>query len=413
VSLNKKVLLMLGAGLAFGMLIQRLGMESLLGLVRDIGVIGTVWTNAMVMTVVPLVIAATVATLAAAPSARDVGRVAAPTLAGYALLLLAAATLTVLLASVFLPLIRVAGWGGPSTMEAATGLGTASAEPYSIAQWFTSLVPSNAVDSAVDGRLFQVIVFSLALGAAATQVSAESRGTLVRMFDGVSRALLKVADMIYSVAPLAVFILALGLGVRLGVGAAGPAAVFIVLVGMTCLVLGILLYPVAAGFGGVSLSLFARACLGAQVTAALTRSARTALPLMVSSAERELGIQPSVARTVLPIGESIFSAFAVVSQTAGVLVLAHLYQVELPSLLLVSLVATATFTSLRAGDIPFGSTLVMAPFYLSAGIPAEGIGVLIGIEAIPRTVGSALNVTGHMAVATVVARRASATRKAA
>jgi DAACS family dicarboxylate/amino acid:cation (Na+ or H+) symporter len=60
--------------------------------------------------------------------------------------------------------------------------------------------------------------------------------------------------------------------------------------------------------------------------------------------------------------------------------------------------------SFRSLGVPEGTSLYMAPFYLAMGIPPEGIGVIVGIDTIPQTLGSALNVTAHMTVATVAGR---------
>jgi Na+/H+-dicarboxylate symporter len=44
----------------------------------------------------------------------------------------------------------------------------------------------------------------------------------------------------------------------------------------------------------------------------------------------------------------------------------------------------------------------MAPVLMAAGLPVEGIGILLGADTIPDMFRTTINVTGHMAVATAV-----------
>jgi Na+/H+-dicarboxylate symporter len=50
---------------------------------------------------------------------------------------------------------------------------------------------------------------------------------------------------------------------------------------------------------------------------------------------------------------------------------------------------------------------MLTPLFLAIGLPAEGIGILIAVDAIPDLFATVLNVTGYLASTTIVARRAS------
>ena len=53
--------------------------------------------------------------------------------------------------------------------------------------------------------------------------------------------------------------------------------------------------------------------------------------------------------------------------------------------------------------IPSGGLFtIMAPVMLAVGLPLEGIGLLIAVDAIPDLCATVANVTGDMAVATVL-----------
>ena len=50
---------------------------------------------------------------------------------------------------------------------------------------------------------------------------------------------------------------------------------------------------------------------------------------------------------------------------------------------------------------------MMVPVLLSAGVPAEGMGLLLGVDTIPDMFRTTTNVTGDVAAAAILARRAS------
>ena len=59
--------------------------------------------------------------------------------------------------------------------------------------------------------------------------------------------------------------------------------------------------------------------------------------------------------------------------------------------------------------IPRGAFIMLTPLFLAIGLPAEGIGILIAVDAIPDTFATVLNVTGDLAAAAIVARGERAT----
>jgi Na+/H+-dicarboxylate symporter len=66
----------------------------------------------------------------------------------------------------------------------------------------------------------------------------------------------------------------------------------------------------------------------------------------------------------------------------------------------------ATFLAFAAPGVPRGAFLMLTPLFLAIGLPAEGIGILIAVDAIPDLFATVLNVTGYMAATTIVARQA-------
>jgi Na+/H+-dicarboxylate symporter len=71
---------------------------------------------------------------------------------------------------------------------------------------------------------------------------------------------------------------------------------------------------------------------------------------------------------------------------------------------LATIAFAAVFLSFAAPGIPRGAFIMLTPLFLAIGLPAEGIGILIAVDAIPDTFATVLNVTGDLAAAALVAR---------
>jgi proton glutamate symport protein len=68
------------------------------------------------------------------------------------------------------------------------------------------------------------------------------------------------------------------------------------------------------------------------------------------------------------------------------------------------------FLGFIAPGVPRGAFLMLAPLFLSIGLPIEGIGMLIAVDAIPDLFSTVLNASGDLAATVIVDRRSSPTR---
>jgi Na+/H+-dicarboxylate symporter len=174
---------------------------------------------------------------------------------------------------------------------------------------------------------------------------------------------------------------------------------------ITVLFAALVLYPLAVTLGGVPLGEFARALLPAQAVAFSSRSSLAALPAMIESARHKLRLPEEIPGFILPLAASIYRAGAAVGQTTGAIFIARLYGVPLSLPQIVAIVVTAVVTSFSVPGIPAGSIIIMAPVLMAAGLPVEGIGVLIAVDTIPDMFRTTANVTGHMAVSAALGGR--------
>jgi Na+/H+-dicarboxylate symporter len=197
----------------------------------------------------------------------------------------------------------------------------------------------------------------------------------------------------------------LPLAARGGAGIAGAVGFYIVAYSLGSILIALLLYPVVMVAAKVPISQFARAVLPGQSVAIASSSSIAALPALVEGAERTLALPARVTGFVLPLSVSIFKVAAPVSWTIGALFVGWFYGIPL-SLGDLAIVAFASvFLAFAAPGVPRGAFLMLTPLFLAIGLPAEGIGILIAVDAIPDLFSTVLNVTGYLASTTIVARQ--------
>jgi len=386
-------------GLALGIAAAASDSAALLRVVRWIEPVGTLWVNAIRMTVIPLIVASLVVAVSGA-GARTVGRLGTRALVVFAVLLASVAVLGALAAPPLFARLRI----DPVAAESIRAGASAVQRPAlpTLADWIVGLVPANPIRAAADGAMLPLIVFTLAFGLALGRVAPERRAAVVGFFDGVAVATTVLVRWILALAPIGVFALALALATRLGAGVMGAAAFYLAAHSALLAAALLLLYPVAVLGGRVRPGRFARAALPAQVVAATTRSSMAALPAMVAAAGDTLGLRPGVTSFALPLAVSTFRLNQPVSWQAMALFAAALYGVRLGPADVATLAAASVLMSFSVPGIPSGSLFVIAPFLAAVGIPPEAVGVLIALDLVPDVFKTLLNVTGHLTAVTVL-----------
>lgn len=71
---------------------------------------------------------------------------------------------------------------------------------------------------------------------------------------------------------------------------------------------------------------------------------------------------------------------------------------------LATIAFAAVFLGFAGPGIPRGAFISLAPLFIAIGLPVEGIGILIAVDAIPDLFSTVLNTTGNLAAAALVAK---------
>ncbi len=341
---TNRIILGLAVGLVAGATIAATGHAGLARAVSILQPLGTLWVNALRMTVIPLVFSVLVTGVATAASAASAGRLAARTMTMFAVFLLGAVAAT----AVIVPAIFSA-FPIPPSASAALRVGalslTETLPPVApLGDWLIGIIPTNPVQAAAEGAVLPLIVFALFFAFAITRIPAESRDRLTGFFGAVAEAMVVIVHWILWAAPVGVFALALGVGYHGGLGAAGALLYYIVLLSLMCLLVTGAMYPLAAASKALTFREFAQGAAPAQVVAASTQSSLATLPAMVEVAQQHFRLPTGIVGLVLPLAVSLFRVSTAVANLAAAIFVAALYGIPLSPVQLATgaLVSVAT-----------------------------------------------------------------------
>jgi proton glutamate symport protein len=395
-------------GLLAGAALASTGASAVEPLLRVLEPIGTLWINAVRMTIIPLVTAMLIAAVASSDSLRSLGRLGGSAAVFFVAMISAVAVYAALLAPPLLSGLQIDPAAAAALRETATSGSQQVAATVrgmgGITQRIVELIPPNPFRTAADGTMLPLIVFTVILGAALSRVPADLRETPVKFFRAISEAMLVVIRWVFLAAPIGVFALAMVVGARLGYAAVGAVAYYTGV--FTVLMIGIAIgvYVVAVGIGRVPLRRFAAAVAPAQVIALGSRSSSAALPSMIDAARDVLHLPPQIVSFILPMAVVVFRISVPVSFILGALFLGKLYGVPLDGGQIALVAVLSILLSFSVPGVPSGSLFMMAPVFADVGIPVEGVAILIAIDVIPDLLKTTTIVTAHMACAVVVTR---------
>ncbi|MDR2704195.1 MAG: dicarboxylate/amino acid:cation symporter [Planctomycetaceae bacterium] len=140
------------------------------------------------------------------------------------------------------------------------------------------------------------------------------------------------------------------------------------------------------------------------LTAFSTASSGAALPATLYAVEHKDGISPKVTNFTIPLGSAINMDGAALLECVAVIFIAQAYGIALTFPQTVLIAFTSLLCAIGAAGIPMAALVMMSLILNVAGLPLEGIGLVIGVDRILDMMRSAVNVYGDTCVAVMIAK---------
>jgi len=394
-NLSYKILTGLVLGGIAGLMISQSNSALFANLPGLFAPLGSLWVNAIRMTIMPLLMALVVVAIAGQGRGGRVLAIGGKTLSLFVGLILLSSLFALLFAAPLIGLLEISSEN--SSVVLVSSQVTAERAPLPpFKDWLIGLVPANPFAAAANGDILPLMIFTVVFSLALIQIEERLAKNVVTFFEATKQALLVVIAWIMELAPYGIFALVLPITANLGTESVRLLGTFIL---MVCGLIVLLADCVYLGLWvlGHDIKKFAKTMAPVQVIGFGTRSSLATLPATIAASEI-LGVSQKTAGLVLPAAVTLFKFASPLARTAGTYFIAALYGIDLTVYEFVVIALAVGLLSFYSPGIPSGGLLIMTPVYLALGLPVEGIGLLIAIDLIVDMFITAANVTANLGV---------------
>ena len=358
-------------------------------------IFGKIFINTLKLMIVPLVLVSLVCGVASTEEVKSLGRLGIKTFVLYVATTAIAITLALLVAEMINP-----GAG----IDLHTSANFQAAHPPSMAQVLINIFPSNPVKAMADGNMLQVIVFAILLGVTLTRTG-DAGERIAKIFFDLNVVVMQMVHLIMKFAPYGVFFLVAKVFAEQGpdilenIGAYVLCVLFALVLHVVVTYMSILRF-----MAGLNPLMFLRKMWLALISAFSTASSAATMPITMEIVEKKLGVRNSVASFTIPLGTTVNMDGTAIMQGVATVFIASAYGMDLTLGNFLTVIATATLASIGTAAVPGAGMITLAMVLGQVGLPAEAIGMILGVDRILDMSRTAVNVTGDAVVTCFIAR---------
>ena len=269
-----------------------------------------------------------------------------------------------------------------------------------------SIVPENVVGAASsNSSILALMFFALMFGVGLVMTRSPAVDVLKRGIEGLFEVSMTLIGLVIRLAPYAVFCFMFNLAVVFGWDLLFRLGAYVLVVVAALLIHMVVVYSLALKLlGGYSPARFFRGVQEAMLMAFSTASSNATLPTALRVADEQLGLPRRVSRFVLTIGATANQNGTALFEGVTVIFLAQFFGVELGIGQQILVMLVCILGGIGTAGVPAGSLPVVALICTMVGVPAEGIGLILGVNHFLDMCRTTVNVTGDLGIAALVSK---------
>jgi len=368
--------------------------------IRYVSWMGELFMRALKMLIIPLVLSSLISGVSNLGGSENLGRLGLKTLAYYLL----TSTFAIVTGLFFVNLLKP-GVGADTSAEGMVDGLSKSAD--SIGDTLIHIVPTNLFESLSNGDMLPIIFFSILFGFFITKVGDKTRIYMTDFFNSLFDIMMKITMWIIRFTPIGVFgivakVIAdqddlLGLAARMGL------YMLTVMLGLSFH--AFITLPLLTRFLGKANPVkHFKAVTTPLLTAFSTSSSGATLPLTMTAVEQNDGVSNKVSSFTLPLGATVNMDGTALYELVVAVFIAQAYGIDLSFGQQMIMVLTALLASIGAAAIPMAGMVMITVVLTVAGLPLEGIGLVLAVDRILDMFRTSVNVWSDTCGAVIIAK---------
>ena len=362
---------------------------------------GKIFLTALKMVIVPLILSSIISGVTSMGSGKNLGRLGGKTLLYY----LSTSTFAIFTGLVLVNVIRPGVGMKMGFSQTVEGLEEGAASVNDI---LMRIVPSNIFQSMAEGDILPIIFFAIIFGVFIGQVGDKYRVSLTTFFEAVFEVMMKMTMFIVKFTPLGVFGIVsreVSRNASNLADIAGGMAIYMLTVISALAIHSLITLPLILRFVAKArpfkhLNNMATALL----TAFSTASSSATLPLTMEAVEHKSGVSNKITSFTLPLGATVNMDGTALYECVAAMFIAQVYGIELSFVQQMLVVVTALLASIGAAGIPMAGLVMLTVILTAAGLPLEGIGLILAVDLPLDMMRTTINVWSDSCGAVTVAR---------
>lgn len=360
--------------------------------------IGDIFLRLLSCLIIPLVFSSIVSGITSVPSMDQLGRIGIRTLALYLFTTIFAICLGYLIAT-FVPI------GTCLPISSFLPEHTATVQkPLDVSSALLSLIPSNPFRAVYEQNLIQIMLLSLLFGIGIN--ACKSRCIAIKdCITSLSEVMQKLALMVMSISPIAVFALMASSIGSMGIKTLLPLVYFLFLYYGAVL---IHLVVIHGGFLTCMAHLrpkyFFLGMKDTFATTISTCSSTASLPMCIESVTK-MGVSRPFANFILPLCSTLNMNGSAIYQMMAAIFIAQATGHTLSFHDISTLMCAVFLASMGTAHIPGGGFIMLSVVFSSIGLPLESLALLAGIDRLRDMATTTLNIFGDALCTVLVAKK--------
>ncbi|MDY6025248.1 dicarboxylate/amino acid:cation symporter [Bergeyella zoohelcum] len=365
-----------------------------------IKLLGTIFIRLVQMIIAPLVFTTLVVGIAKMNDMKMVGRVGGKAMLWF---------LTASLFSLVIGLILV-NWLEPGKVIELNLNDTSAAsevmegtKSFSVEDFVKHVVPKSVFEAFATNEVLQIVVFSVMFGLALGSLGETYAAPVIKLFDVVAHAILKMVGYIMWVAPVGVFGAIAAIVATKGFDIFSVYAIylrdFFIALGILWLLLCLVGYMIL----GNRLFELMRRIKEPLLIAFSTTSSEAVFPKLVEELEK-FGCNNRIVSFILPLGYSFNLDGSMMYMTFASIFIAQIYGIDMSIGEQIIMLLVLMLTSKGIAGVPRASLVIIVATCSMFGIPPEGIALILPIDHFCDMGRSMTNVLGNALATSAVSK---------
>lgn len=394
VNFGVRVLIALGLGLIAGIVFHAFKLDA-----TNVSTIGSIYVNLIKTLVFPLVASVVIQSITSISNLGQLRKIGVKTISIF--------LVTTGIAALIGLLVALAVDPGAGIQQAVPKDFKARAIP-TFSQVILDLVPSNPVNDIAQGKVLPVIIFSFLVGIAIVHLGVKKPEVVkpVKSFvDSFVQIIFQVTKYVIRLTPYGVYALIGAMATKYGGDTLLPLVKLVVVTYVALLLHFVLTFGGLVAFvAKVNPIKFIRKAYPAVAVAFTTRSSYASLPVNLEVITKRLRVSPKIASFIAPLGATMnMNGCGGVWPAVVAVFVASVYNVPLTVSDYILIVLVSMISSVGVAGVPGPASISTTVVLTALGLPLEGIGLTLAIDAVVDMGRTAVNVTGTTVASLIVA----------